>query len=141
MIKQTLQILRSYYKQKCQEGDAQSQLAVQIHHLYRSKVIVDTLQEMGLCCSYTEVIRFEKNAADCVKPDVLVGDVYLLDMSVLFVADNLDYNVITIDAKGTFHGMGVNDFATPGKRTNHLIPRRHIPELKTRQTFLSWSTG
>ena len=106
-------------------------LAVQIHHLYRSKFLVDTLHEMGFCCSYTEVIRFEKNAADCVEPDVLGGDVDLLEMSVLFAADNVDHNVITIDGKGTFHGMGVIASVTPGKRTNRLIPRRQISELKT----------
>ena len=66
--------------------------AVQIHHLYRSKVIVDTLHEMGFCCSYTEVIRFEeKNAADCVQPDVLGDDIDLLEMSVLFSADDVDH--------------------------------------------------
>ena len=100
-------------------------LAVQIQHLYRSKNIVDTLHKMGFCSSYTEVIRFEKNAADCVEPDVLGGDVDLLDMSVLFAADNVDHNIITIDGKGTFHAV------TPGKQTNHLIPRRQISELET----------
>ena len=149
MREQTSQILRSYYKQKCQEGDEESQkraiietaarliksdiksqvstvknqypssedlkldsalsfiptslrtaletlfigkdtrrkvaavghaiiqavrpraviaplqvgLAVQIHHLYRSKFIVDTLHEMGFCSSYKEVIRFEKKCS------------------------------------------------------------------------------
>ena len=106
-------------------------LAVQIQHLYRSKIIVDTLHKMGFCSSYTEVIRFEKNAADCVEPDVLGGDVDLLDMYVLFAADNVDHNIITIDGKGTFHGMGVIAAVTPGKQTNHLIPRRQISELKT----------
>ena len=54
-------------------------LAVQIHHLYRSKFLVDTLHAMGFCSSYAEVLRFEKNAADCVKPDILDGDVDLLE--------------------------------------------------------------
>jgi hypothetical protein len=35
-------------------------LAVQIHHLCRSKFIVETLHEMGFCSSYAEVIKFEK---------------------------------------------------------------------------------
>ena len=48
---------------------------------------------MGFCSSYAEVIRFEKNAADCVKPDVLGNHVNLLGMSVLF-ADNVDHNII-----------------------------------------------
>ena len=106
-------------------------LAVQIHHLYRSKFIVDTLHEMGFCSSYAEVLRFEKNAADCVEPDVLGGDVDLPEMSVLFAADNVDHNIITIDGKGTFHGMGVIATVTPGKQMNRLILRRHISELKS----------
>ena len=106
-------------------------LAVQIHHLYRSKFIVDTLHEMGFCSSYKEVIRFEKNAADCVEPDVLGGDVDLLEMSVLFAADNVDHSIITLDGKGKFHGMGVIASITPAKQMNYLIPRRQISELKT----------
>ena len=97
-------------------------LAVQIHHLYRSKIIVD--HKMVFISSYTEVIRFEKNAADRVEPDVLAGDVDLLDMSVLFAADSVDHNIITIDGSGTFHGMGVIASVPPGKQTNHLIPQR-----------------
>ena len=65
-----------------------------------------------------------------MEPDVLGDDVDLLEMSVLFAANNVDHNIITIDDKGTFHGMGVIASVTPGKQTNHLIPRRPISELK-----------
>ena len=77
------------------------------------------------------MLRFEKNAADCVEPDVLGGDVDFSEMSVLFAADNVDHNIITIDGKGTFHGMGVIAAVTPGKQMNRLIPRRHISELNS----------
>ena len=73
-----------------------------------------------------------------MEPDVLGGDVDLLDMSVLFVADNVDHNIITIDGKGTFHGMGVIASGTPGKHTNHLIPRRPISELKIEIPILEY---
>ena len=73
---------------------------MQIRHLYSSKVILDILHDMGFCFSYTEVIRFEKNAEDCVEPEVLGGDVEFQEMSVLFAADNVDHKVITIDVKG-----------------------------------------
>ena len=43
-------------------------LAVQIHHLCRSKFIVESLHEMGFCSSYTEVIRFEQNVASYEEP-------------------------------------------------------------------------
>ena len=117
---------------------------MEIHYLYRSKIIVDTLHKLGFCSSYTEVIRFEKNAADCVEPGVLGSDVDFLDMSVLFAADNVDHNIITIDGKGAFHGMSDITAVTPGKQTHRLIPRRQISELKTKnktKKFLFWSTG
>ena len=66
--------------------------AVQIHHLYRSKIIVDTLHKMGFCSSYTEVIRLDTNAADCAEPELLAGDVDLLHVSVLFTANNVDHH-------------------------------------------------
>ena len=37
-------------------------LAVQIH-MYRSRFIIDTLSSLGTCSSYSEVQRFEMNAA------------------------------------------------------------------------------
>ena len=91
---------------------------------------MDTLHKLGFCSSYTEVISFEKNAADCVEPGVLCGD--LLDMLVFYAADNVDHNIITIDSKGAFHGMSVIAAVTPGKQTHHLIPRSQILELKTK---------
>ena len=87
---------------------------------------------------YTEVIRFEKNAADRVEPDVLGGDVDLLDMSVLFAADSVDHNIITIDGSGTFHGMGGIASVTPGKQTNHLIPQGPISELEIEIPILEY---
>ena len=59
---------------------------------------------MGFCSSYAEVQRFEKNAADAVTSDVLGGP--LPDM-VVFAADSDDHNILTIDGKGTFYGMGM----------------------------------
>ena len=46
-------------------------LAVQMHHLTRSKFIVNTLNVMGFCASYKEVLRFETNAANYVAEDML----------------------------------------------------------------------
>ena len=97
-------------------------LAAQIHHLTRSKFIVDTLSEMGFCASYKEVLRFEKNAANCVAPDMLGEDIDPSSTALLFVGDNVDHNIITIDGKGTFHGMGMIAALTPKKQSNRIIP-------------------
>ena len=83
----------------------QIRLAVQMHHHFRSRFLIDSLSAMGYCSSYFEVQRFEENAASSVAPDVL-GRVNIPDMMVLFAADNVDHNIVTLDGKGTFYGMG-----------------------------------
>ena len=90
-------------------------LAVQAHHMYRSQFLV-TLHGMGFASSYKEVLRFEKNAADSVAPDMLADDIDVLDMTLLFAGDNVDHNILTIDGKGTFHGMGIIAAITPGRK-------------------------
>ena len=71
---------------------------------------------MGFASSYNEVLRFEKNAADSVAPDMLADDIDVLDMTLLFAGDNVDHNILTIDGKGTFHGMGIIAAITPGRK-------------------------
>ncbi len=46
-----------------------------------------------------------------------------------FAADNVDHNVLTIDGKGTFHGMGMIAAMTPGQSTKRIVPRRNISEV------------
>ena len=105
-------------------------LAVQGHHLYRSRFLVDTLHNMGYCSSYAEVQRFEKNAADCVASESIVPEnIDLLESTLLFAADNVDHNIITLDGKGTFHGMGMIATLTPGQKANRMIPRHNISQL------------
>ena len=104
-------------------------LGIQAHHLYRSKFLVDTLFSMGYCSSYKEVLRFQKNSAAYVAPNVLGEDINLEETTALFAADNVDHNIITLDGKGTFHGMGMIAALTPGLITNLTIPRRQSAEL------------
>lgn len=49
--------------------------------------------------------------------------------SVLFAGDNVDHNIITIDGKGTFHGMGMIAALTPGRKRSHLVTRQKISDL------------
>ena len=48
-------------------------VAVQMHHLYRSQFLIDSLSTMGFALSYPEVQRFEMNT-----PDVLGSDMDIL---------------------------------------------------------------
>ena len=81
---------------------------------------------MGFSSSYKEVVHFEKNAADSVVADMLVDDIDLLDMALLFARNNVDHNILTIDGKGTFHGMEITVALTLGQKKDHIIPIRNF---------------
>ena len=95
-------------------------LGIQMHHHFGSRFLVDTLYSLGFSSSYTEVQRFEMNAASKpVDSDAIKKDAYFLQ----YVADNVDHNVRTIDGHGTFHGMGIISVSTPGSQERRTIPR------------------
>ena len=105
-------------------------LAVQGHHMYRSRFLIDSLHEMGFCSSYGEVQRFERNAANSVAPDSVISETTdLLGMMLQFAADNVDHNLLTLDGKGTFHGMGIIAAMTPGQKVTRTIPREVISRI------------
>ncbi len=104
-------------------------LAVQLHHLYRSRFLIDTLYHMGYSSSYSEIQRFEKNAAEYTTPNMLGNNLDVVNTALIFAADNVDHNILTIDGKGTFHGMGIIAALTPGQRNVHSIPRNKIQKL------------
>ena len=58
--------------------------------------------------------RFEMNAAKCAAPNMLGQDIDALNMALLFAADNVDHNILTIDGKGKFQGMGMIAALIPG---------------------------
>ena len=90
-----------------------------MHHLYGSKYLIETLNNMEFCPSYAEVQRFEISAASCRGTD--------LDLSngqfVQYVADNVDHNIGTLDGHKTFHGMGIMAAVTPKLLTSKSVPR------------------
>lgn len=104
-------------------------LALQMHHLYRSRFLIDTLFQMGFCSSYSEVHRFQMNSANCIAPNMLDPNTDASRMTLLLAADNVDHNILTIDGKGTFHGMGMVAALTPATRTVRTIPRKKASEL------------
>ena len=105
-------------------------LAVQMHHMYRSRFLIDSLSTMGFSSSYVEVQRFELNSACSRAPDLLGSDIDMLGTSLLFAGDNVDHNIITLDGKGTFHGMGMIASITPWKEVSRIISRQKIADLK-----------
>ena len=105
-------------------------LVSQLQSMYKSRFTVDTLSTMGFCSSYAEVQKCQKNSSDVVTSDVLGGP--LPDMLV-FAADKVDYNILTIDGKGTFHGMGMLAETTPRIQRSHVVRRKNVSLQKWRK--------
>lgn len=102
-------------------------LAVQMHHHFASKFLIDTLSAHGFSSSYSEVKKFELCAANTPQTNALP-----LNEShhfLQYVADNVDHNVRTLDGYNTFHGMGIIAAVTPGiahqKRLNREATKVH----------------
>ena len=97
-------------------------IGIMLHHLTGRRDIVDLLHQLGLCCSYTDVLNYEKSETISKRND-LKG--YTPASFVQHVADNADHNSCTLDGKGTFHGMAIIAAITPcSKNTFRSVPWR-----------------
>ena len=76
-------------------------LAIQLHYLFSSRLLIDHLHELGYCSSYNEVTTYERSAATISSCEQKLEE----NSVVQHVADNADHNLCTLDGKGTFHGM------------------------------------
>ncbi len=70
-------------------------LGVQLHHHFASNFLMDTLNKHGFCCSYSEVTKFERNAAVAQSTDI---PGFTPRHCVQYVADNVDHNIRTMMA-------------------------------------------
>ena len=95
-------------------------IAVQLHHHFGSKFVIDSLNSHGFCSSYSEVQRFEMSAAMSQGTDI---PGLATGRFVQFVADNADHNVATLDGHNTFHGMGIIAAVTPGANRRTAVAR------------------
>ena len=94
-----------------------------MHRTFGSRFLIDTLSHLGFCTSYSEVRKFEFNAAVFHGIDLPeTTDKH----TVQFVADNVDHNAATIDGQNTFHGMGMIAVVTPGVSKRKKIPRKKV---------------
>lgn len=98
-------------------------LGVQMHKVFGSRFLVDTLNRLGFCSSYMEVRKFEMNAAAQQGLDLPSAT---KNRTIQFVADNVDHNLVTMDGHNTFHGMGIIAVTTPGVNQPKSIPRRDV---------------
>ena len=86
-------------------------LGVTLHHHFASRFLVDLLSKSGYITSYSEVQRFERNAALAKGSRIL--DFADTDCFIQFMADNVDHDSRTLDGKNTFHVMGSIASVTP----------------------------
>ncbi|KAK7088302.1 hypothetical protein V1264_022235 [Littorina saxatilis] len=94
--------------------------AVQMHHCFDSKFLIDTLYSLGFCSSYKEVLTYEMNAAVSENNVAFQVDGHFTQ----YIADNLDHNTATLDGWNTFHGMGMIATVTPIIGKTDRIRRR-----------------
>ena len=96
-----------------------------MHRTFGSRFLIDTLSHFGFCTSYSEVRKFELNAAVFHGIDLPeTTDKH----TVQFVADIVDHKqfAATIDGQNTFHGMGMIAVVTPGVSKPKIIPRKKV---------------
>jgi len=51
----------------------------------------------------------------------------------MFAADNVDHNILTINGKGTFHGIGMIAATTPGIQCSHVVTRKNVSLLNVKE--------
>ncbi|VDH88747.1 Hypothetical predicted protein [Mytilus galloprovincialis] len=100
-------------------------LGIQMHHHFSSRFLIDTLFNLGFCSSYSEVQKFEMNAAASRSTEIANEN----QSVVQYIADNVDHNIRSLDGFGTFHGMGIIAASTPGIKTARSVPRTN-PSIK-----------
>ena len=89
-------------------------LALQLHHQFGSKYLVETINSHGFCASYNEVRRYLTSSAEHEVNKIESGTYLpygissISDTQTLIQegANNVDINTETIDGKDTFHSMG-----------------------------------
>ena len=95
-------------------------LGVQMHRQFGSRFLINTLNQLGFCSSYSEVQKYERSAAVHIGTDI---PGLMPDMFVQHVADNVDHNLRTLDGYNTFHGMGITASVTPRTEVRKIVPR------------------
>jgi len=67
------------------------------------------------------VHQFEQNAA--LSYGTNIPNFSSQFIQYMYVADNVDHNIRTLDSNNTFHGMGIIAAATPEIKETYKIPR------------------
>jgi len=95
-------------------------IGLSIHHMTRSKKLIQQLYQMGICVSYDRVLEIEDWIATSVckqfKEDGVVTPACLRKgVFTVGALDNLDHNSSSSTAVDAFHGTGISLFQFPTK--------------------------
>lgn len=98
-------------------------LSVTLEHKYGQRDLVDMINQLGFCSSYTEANKYRSNAA-------VVQDVDLPEQVACsflqYQADNVDHASRTLDGHGSIHVMGQMATFTPAIQSTRRIPRLRV---------------
>ena len=95
-------------------------IAVCIHRKYGSKDLIELMNNLGFSQSYWEVQWYEYSVmadqSDQQDPDGFLQHVF----------DNADFNIRTIDGRGTFHSMGGIQCSTPASNSGSVGATKRV---------------
>lgn len=98
-------------------------LSVALEHKYGHRDLVDMINKLGFCSSYTEANKYRSNAA-VVQGDNLPEQV--AHSFLQYQADNVDHASRTLDGHGSIHVMGQMATLTPAIQSTRRIPRLKV---------------
>ena len=88
----------------------QFDVGVSLDHVFGSKWLVNFVARLGLCITSDESNSFKQFVVQCGTDDNLPT---YCNCFTQWSADNVVYNINTVDGQGSFHGMGVISMSTP----------------------------
>lgn len=83
-------------------------LDVEVVSAIGSKWLSNELSRLGFAVSYDEVIPFKQSVS--ISKENGTTDNADIEFT-QWVSDNVDHNIVTLDGKGTFHGMGIISYS------------------------------
>ena len=92
--------------------------------VFGSKWLINELYKFRFSVSCSKVTRFKQSIIQNASLDELNIQVYPKAFT-QFAAENVDH-IVTIDGKGTFHGMGIIAMSLPRTAENTLPKRKLI---------------
>lgn len=88
-------------------------MALLVHSLTRRKAIVNKLSRLGLCVNYTRVLQINTNVGNSIcnlykRCKVICPPHLPKGQFVTTAVDNVDHNLSSTGAKGSFHGTSIS---------------------------------